>query len=83
MDALSIRGNSEELQLSLKAAMQALLSAFARIAKESGHGSAAAKSKAQDAIVRLEGSLILARVLGETACFDRVLKLLPDLLTAA
>ena len=81
MDVLSIRGGSEELQLGLKAAMQALVKAFAQIAKESGHGSATARSKAEEAIVRLEGSLILARVLGDTACFDRVLKGLPDLLT--
>ncbi len=82
MDTLSIRGGSKELQLALKAAMQALLSAFAQIAKESGHGSVAARSRAEEAIVRLEGSLILARVLGDTACFERVLKALPDLLTA-
>jgi len=61
--------------------MQALVKALAQVAKESGHGSAAARSKAEEAIVRIEGSLILARVLGDTACFDRVLKGLPDLLT--
>jgi len=83
MDVLSIRGGSEELQLALKTAMQAWVNAFALVAKESGHGSAAARSKAEDAILRIEGSLILARVLGDTACFERVLKLLPDLLTAA
>jgi TetR/AcrR family transcriptional repressor of lmrAB and yxaGH operons len=81
LEVLSIRGGSEELQLALKAAMQALLRAFAQIAKESGHGAVAARSRAEEAVVRLEGSLILARVLGDTACFDRVLKLLPDLLT--
>jgi AcrR family transcriptional regulator len=83
MEILSIRGSSEELQVALKAAMQTLMSAFAQIAKESGFGAAAARSKAEDAIVRLEGSLILARVVGDTACFERVLKLLPDMLTAA
>lgn len=81
MDVLSIRGGSEELQLSLKAAMQAFVNAFAQIAKESGHSSAAARSKAEETVVRLEGSLILARVLGDTACFERVLKGLPDFLT--
>jgi AcrR family transcriptional regulator len=83
MEVLSIRGGSEELQLALKAAMQALVSAFAKIARESGHGSVAARSLAEEAIVRLEGSLILARVMGDTACFERVLKGLPDMLTAA
>jgi len=82
MDVLSIRGVSEELQLALKTAMQAWVNAFAKVAKESGHGSAAARSRAEDAILRVEGSLILARVLGDTACFERVLKELPDLLTA-
>jgi AcrR family transcriptional regulator len=82
MDVLSIRGGTKELQLALRTAMQALLSAFAQIAKESGHSSAAARSKAEEVIVRLEGSLILARVLGDTACFERVLKGLPDLLIA-
>ena len=62
--------------------MQALVSAFVQVAKESGQGSAAARSRAEEAIVRLEGSLILARVLDDTACFERVLKALPDLLTA-
>lgn len=81
MEVLSIRGGSEELQLALKAAMQGMVSAFAKIAKESGNGSAAARTKAEEAIVRLEGSLILARVTGDTACFERVLKGLPDLLT--
>jgi AcrR family transcriptional regulator len=82
MDVLSIRGGSEELQLALKAAMQAWVNAFAKVAKESGHGSAAARTKAEEAILRIEGSLILARVLGETACFERALKGLPDLLIA-
>jgi TetR/AcrR family transcriptional regulator, lmrAB and yxaGH operons repressor len=61
--------------------MQAWVSAFAQVAKDSGHGSAAARSKAEEAILRIEGSLILARVLGDTACFERVLKGLPDMLT--
>jgi AcrR family transcriptional regulator len=83
MDVLSIPGGSEELQLALKTAMQAWVSAFAQIAKESGHASGAARSRAEEAILRIEGSLILARVLGDTACFERVLKMLPDMLTAA
>lgn len=83
MDVLSIPGGSEELQLVLKGAMQAWIGAFAQVAKESGLGPAAARSKAEEAILRIEGSLVLARVLGATAAFERVLKLLPDLLTQA
>jgi len=83
MDVLSIPGGSEELQLALKGAMQAWMGAFAQVAKDSGYSSAAARSKAEEAIIRIEGSLIVARVLGDTTGFERVLKLLPDLLTAA
>ena len=83
MDVLSIPGSSDELQLALRGAMQAWVTAFAQVAKESGMGTAAARSRAEEAIVRIEGSLILARVLGDTTGFERVLKSLPDLLTAA
>jgi len=83
MDVLSIPGGSEELQRALRGAMQAWVGAFAQVAKESGLGLAAARSRAEEAIVRVEGSLVLARVLGDTAGFERVLKSLPDLLTAA
>jgi AcrR family transcriptional regulator len=81
MDVLSIPGGSPELQHVLQGAIQAWIGAFAQVAKESGLGPAAARSKAEEAIVRIEGSLILARVLGDTTGFERVLKLLPDLLT--
>lgn len=82
-DVLSIPGGGEELQLALKGAMQAWINAFAQIAREGGQGIAVARSKAEEAIVRIEGSLVLARVLGDTAAFERTLKLLPDLLAAA
>jgi len=83
MDVLSIPGGSRELQLALKGAMQAWIAAFTQVAKESGLGTAAARSKAEEAVIRIEGSLVLARVLGDATGFERVLKLLPDLLTAA
>jgi TetR/AcrR family transcriptional repressor of lmrAB and yxaGH operons len=82
-DVLSIPGASEELKTALKGAMQEWISAFANVAKESGMSSAMARSRAEEAIVRFEGSLILARVMGDTSSFDRVLKLIPDLLTGA
>jgi hypothetical protein len=36
---------------------------------------------AEETIVRFEGSLVVARVLGDNSAFERVLKLLPELLT--
>ena len=83
MDVLSIPGGSEELQLALRAAMQAWVDAFSQVAKESGLSATVSRSRAEEAIIKIEGSLILARVMGDTVGFHRVLKGLPDLLTAA
>jgi TetR/AcrR family transcriptional regulator, lmrAB and yxaGH operons repressor len=79
-DVLSIPGGTPELKAGLKAAMQAWIAAFANVAKESGMTAAAARARAEEAIVRFEGSLVVARVLGDVAPFERVLKLLPEML---
>jgi TetR/AcrR family transcriptional repressor of lmrAB and yxaGH operons len=63
--------------------MRAWVRAFAQVAKESGSGSAAARSKAEEAIARIQGSLVLARVFWDSTGFERVLQSLPDLLSAA
>jgi AcrR family transcriptional regulator len=81
MDVLSIPGASPELQAGLKAAMQMWIAAFADVAKECGMTTGVARTRAEEAIVRFEGSLIVARVLEDAAPFERVLKLLPEMLT--
>jgi TetR/AcrR family transcriptional regulator, lmrAB and yxaGH operons repressor len=80
---LSIPGGSEELKAALKEAMKTWISAFTDVAKESGLSPAVARSRAEEAIVRFEGSLVVARVLGDTSAFERILKALPELLTVS
>lgn len=80
-DVLSIPGGAEELKTALKGAMQSWLNAFTDVAKESGLSPATARARAEEAIVRFEGSLVVARVLGDNSAFERVLKQLPELLT--
>jgi TetR/AcrR family transcriptional repressor of lmrAB and yxaGH operons len=82
-DVLSIPGGAEELKTALKGPMQAWINAFTEVARESGMSPATARARAEEAIVRFEGSLVVARVLGDTSAFERVLKLLPELLTVA
>jgi len=82
-DVLSLPGGPKELHTALKAAMQAWINAFAQVARDSGFPAAAARSRAEEAIIKIEGSLVFARVLGDSSGFERVLKALPDLLTAA
>jgi len=63
--------------------VQAWIHACTEIAKESGLPPSIARLRAEEAIVRSEGSLIVTRVLGDKSSFQRVLKLLPELLTVA
>ena len=81
-DVLSIPGGSAEVRSALKSAMHAWVNAFAEIANEGGLNASAARKRAEDTIARIEGSLILARVLGDNTAFERNIRLLPDLLTA-
>lgn len=81
-DVLSLPGGSDELRAGLKGAMQAWIKAFTDISRECGLSPCAAKARAEETVLRIEGSLILARVLGDNATFDRTMKQLPDLLLA-
>jgi AcrR family transcriptional regulator len=83
LEMLSIPGGSQAVADLLKNALEAWIDAFASFARESGMAAPVARSQARDALVRIEGSLILARVLGDPTHFQRVLKLLPEILEAA
>ena len=74
-------GGKDEIAMAVANDVVRWIHAFARIAKESGMSSVAARSRAEEAIVRVEGSLVLSRVLGDTGTFERTIRLLPDLLT--
>lgn len=81
LDLLSIPGTPPKVRETLRAVMHAWLDAFAEVAKESGLSAVQARTRAEEAILRIEGALVISRVLGNTASFDRVLKGLPELLT--
>jgi AcrR family transcriptional regulator len=83
MDMLAIAGGGDDLVAALRATLQAWIKAFADLAKESGLSASAARMRAEEAIMRIEGSLVLARVLGDTAPFQKAIKALPELLTQA
>lgn len=80
-DVLSLAGGSPRIEEALNGIMRAWLDAFTEIARESGLTPGQARLRAQDAIVSLEGSLVVSRLLGDTRMFHRVLAGLPDLLT--
>jgi TetR/AcrR family transcriptional repressor of lmrAB and yxaGH operons len=83
LDVMSIPGASEEVKKVLRGTLQGWLDAFTTVAREGGLTAAHARTRAEEAIVRLEGALVISRVLGENASFERTLKQLPDFLTIA
>jgi AcrR family transcriptional regulator len=83
LDVMSIPGAPKEVREVLRGTLQSWFEAFTGVAREAGLTVAQARLRAEEAIVRIEGALVLARVAGETASFDRTLKQLPDLLTVA
>ena len=77
LEILSIPSDTPDLSAALKGALQAWQSAFAEISHESGFPKDEAKRRAEDAIMRIEGSLILSRLLNDSKPFHRVLDELP------
>ncbi len=63
-----------------KAMAEALLRAFTGVAEEAGRPKKDAKIIAERAVIEIEGALVLARALGSTRPFQRMLARLPTLL---
>jgi AcrR family transcriptional regulator len=80
LDTLSLPGGGPALRAAVRGALKAWLQAFAGIAREAGASAAEARERAEQAIIEIEGSLVLARVLGDRRPFHRALDRLPELL---
>lgn len=81
LDSLSLRGGPPELAAALVSASKAWLDAFATIARESGMPRRLAEDRAHQALIQIEGSLVLSRVTRNRKIFLDTLASLPDLLT--
>lgn len=62
----------------LSGAFQQLISGLALLAREKGVPAREARRRAEDAVVRIQGALIVSRGLGDPAPFRRVIKELPQ-----
>ena len=81
LDALSfgtVEGGIRDYQ---RAGMEAWIEAIATMLRESGLPTRTARERAEDALIRIQGSLVMARAKGDVLPFQRTLKNLPrDLL---
>jgi len=80
-DTLSLGGSTDEVRQAIAGSMQAVAGAFAQIAQEAGHTPARARRRGRDALVRIQGALVVARVSGDCQAFQAVVRELPKLLT--
>src|SRR5277367_2695829 len=81
LESLSLPAGSEELHRALDSSLEAWLEAFTQLARKSGFSPAAARDRAEQAVIEIEGSLVLARVRGDSGPFLRTIRKLPKLLT--
>jgi TetR/AcrR family transcriptional regulator, lmrAB and yxaGH operons repressor len=77
LDTLSIATATPTLRRELASAYLAWQNAFAAAARESGATPAAATRRAQEAIIKIHGALVLARATGDQAPFQRAIAQLP------
>jgi TetR/AcrR family transcriptional repressor of lmrAB and yxaGH operons len=80
LDTLSLPGGGDALAKVLRDGLLGWIDAFTQIAKESGCTMAVARTRAEQAIIELEGSLVMSRVLGQNRLFLKWIERLPLLL---
>lgn len=83
LDTLSLPGGSPGLREAVRGSLKAWLQAFTGIAREAGASGTEARERSERAIIEIEGSLVLARVLGDRKPFYRVIDRLPELLAGS
>jgi AcrR family transcriptional regulator len=82
LGALVLGGGAERFPDELAASFKALIGTLARTLAAAGLSKGAARRRAEDAISRVQGSLVVARGLGDPGVFQRTVRALPRQLLA-
>jgi len=83
LDTLTLSGAPESVREGAAGITAAWIDAMAAAAERAGAPADVARTRAEDAFVRIEGSLVLARLHGDPAAFRRAIAELPQLLLGA
>jgi len=78
IETMSLGNQTPEIRAELARGLGACVQALADIARAAGRAPAVARRLAQEALIRIEGALVIARVSGDPAPFQRVLRELPS-----
>jgi len=77
LEALSLGERGSPLSKMARSLLQLWVGEMARLLERAGLGSREAAARAEDAVVRIEGALVVARVQDDPKPFQRVLQSLP------
>jgi AcrR family transcriptional regulator len=80
LDTLTLSGAPEGVRASAAGITASWIDAMATAAERGGASPDAARAAAEEAFVRIEGSLVLARLRGDPAAFRRAIAELPQML---
>ncbi len=78
LDSLSFADEESALRDHQRASMEAWVEAIAGVLRASGLPARTSKERAEDAVIRIEGSLVMARATGDHMPFRRTLRNLPQ-----
>jgi len=79
--AVLLLGESRDLfESQIKFSLNLWIDTLAQVLVEEGLDVELARQRAEDAIIQIQGALVLSRGLGNTASFERVIKHLPEFL---
>ncbi len=81
LHTLAVGPRGDEIRAHIERSLQAWQGAMEQIAKQASLSGAEARRRASEALLRIQGSLVVSRGLGDNRPFLRVLRALPDLLT--
>jgi len=81
LDTLSFGCESEGIESRVATLTRRWVNALARVSRDAGLPASIASARAEDAIARIQGALVLARATGRTGPFERAIDALPRLLT--
>ena len=73
LERLCASTEAESLSGALRRSFRDLLGAFEGVARDAGVPAAEARARAEDAVVRIEGALVVSAGLGETKPFERAI----------
>ena len=80
LHTLVVGSPGDRIREHIESSLRAWQAAMQEIARQAGRTRSEAKQRASEALVRIQGSLVVSRGLGDNQAFRRILSDLPDLL---